>query len=193
VSGGAVRGRRRDASRDVAFRNATLELLAEVGYDRLTMEAVAARAGAGKTTLYRRWANKAELVVDAVMEPRPELAPIPDTGSVRGDFDALIEIWQNPGQQARLLSALIPILPHSPKLRDAFRGDLRGTRTMRTVIERGIARGEIEPPRDPELLEALYPALSLYRLVLLGEEADADFARRVLDDVVMPLLRGAGC
>jgi AcrR family transcriptional regulator len=60
------------ASRDVALRKATLELLADVGYDRLTMEAVAARAGAGKTTLYRRWANKAQLVVDAVMEPRPE-------------------------------------------------------------------------------------------------------------------------
>ena len=86
------------------------------------------------------------------------------------------------------MSALIPILPQSPELRAPFRGDLRGTRTLCTVIERGIARGEIAPPRNPELLEALYRALSLYRLVLLGEEADADFARSVLHDMVMPLL-----
>jgi AcrR family transcriptional regulator len=62
-------GRSLDSSRDLALREAALALLAEVGYDRLTMDAVAARARAGKTTIYRRWPGKAELVVDAGGRP----------------------------------------------------------------------------------------------------------------------------
>ena len=63
-------GRYLDSSRDLILREATLALLAEVGYDRLTMDAVAARARAGKTTIYRRWPGKAELVVDSVADAR---------------------------------------------------------------------------------------------------------------------------
>ena len=185
---GGPRGRRRDSTLDVALRRATLDLLTEVGYDRLTMEAVAARAGAAKTTLYRRWGSKAELVVDVVVDPLAEEAAIPDTGTVRGDFEAIIAVWRNPGQQARLLAALIPVLPQFPELRAAFRGGARGSRVMRAVIDRGVARGEIAAPTNAELLAALYPALSLYRLVLFGQDPDAAFARSILDDLVMPLL-----
>ena len=70
----AHRGRQLDASRDAALRDAALELLAEVGYDRLSMDAVAARAKASKMTIYRRWSSKAELVVAAISSLRkPEI------------------------------------------------------------------------------------------------------------------------
>src|SRR5580692_10112751 len=81
-------GRPLDASRDIALREAALELLTEIGYDRLTIEAVASRARASKTTIYRRWTGKAELVVDALNGLR-STAPVPDTGSLRGDLEAI--------------------------------------------------------------------------------------------------------
>ena len=83
-------GRYLDSSRDLVLRESALALLAEVGYDRLTMDAVAARARAGKTTIYRRWRDKAELVVDSLnsLKGIPET---PDTGSLRRDLRALAE------------------------------------------------------------------------------------------------------
>ena len=81
-------GRYLDSSRDMILRDAALVLLAEVGYDRLTMDAVAARARAGKTTIYRRWPGKAELVVDSLncLKGVPD---IPDTGSLQQDLRLL--------------------------------------------------------------------------------------------------------
>ena len=75
----AHRGRQLDASRDAALRDAALELLAEIGYDRLSIDAVAARAKASKMTIYRRWSGKAELVVDAISSLRKP-GEVPDTG-----------------------------------------------------------------------------------------------------------------
>src|ERR1700685_4779382 len=82
------RARRLYASRDAALRDAALELLAEIGYDRLTIAAVAARAKASKMTIYRRWSGKAELVVDALSCLR-QPGEVPDTGSLRGDLQGL--------------------------------------------------------------------------------------------------------
>src|ERR1700679_672658 len=84
----AHRGRHLDASRDAALRDAALELLAEIGYDRLTIDSVAARAHASKTTIYRRWSGKAELVVDA-LNCLKDSRPVPDTGSLSGDLDMI--------------------------------------------------------------------------------------------------------
>src|SRR6202451_3503036 len=81
-------GRPLDATRDVALRDAALALLAEIGYDRLTIDSVAARAHASKATIYRRWPGKAELVVDALTSLKG--APlVPDTGTLRGDLEAI--------------------------------------------------------------------------------------------------------
>ena len=72
--------------RETEILDATLQILAEVGYDLLTMDAVAARAKASKATLYRRWKSKPELVVTAVMCHHSDTAAVPDTGSLRGDL-----------------------------------------------------------------------------------------------------------
>src|ERR1700679_3413043 len=84
-------GRPLDASRDDALRASALDLLATIGYDRLTIDKIAAHAGAGKATIYRRWSGKAELIVDALMCQKGALPAAPDTGSLRGDLTALID------------------------------------------------------------------------------------------------------
>jgi AcrR family transcriptional regulator len=186
-------GRRRDASLDMAFRKATIEILAEVGYDHLTIDAVAARAGAGKATIYRRWANKAELVMDALAQP-VDVVTLPDTGSVVGDFEALIDAWGDDIDQefrTRLFSGLIPALVQFPELRVAFQKVVGGTEVVRAVLERGVKRGEIAAPKDLDLVGSLFPALSLYRLVMFDERSDAQFARTVLHDLIMPVLLSA--
>src|ERR1700727_2061901 len=107
----AHRGRHLDASRDAALRDAALELLAEIGYDRLSNDAVAARAKASKMTIYRRWSGKAELVVDAITCLRKP-GEIPDTGSLRGDLEAMASGSDGPDVRfdAQLLLGLVTAL-----------------------------------------------------------------------------------
>src|SRR5919201_4334058 len=87
-----TRGRPRDPRRRRAILDAAMALIAEVGYDRMTIDAIAARSGASKPTLYRRWPHgKPELVADAIRERRAEGGEPPETGSLRGDLLALVE------------------------------------------------------------------------------------------------------
>src|SRR5215210_7277732 len=83
-------GRPRDPSRDDVIRAAILRLLAEVGYGALTMDAVAAEAGVGKATIYRRWRTKQDLVVDTISDLNRAEATPPDTGSLEGDLRAML-------------------------------------------------------------------------------------------------------
>src|SRR5277367_6924805 len=107
------RGRHLDASRDAALRDAALELLAEIGYDRLTIDSVAARAHASKTTIYRRWSGKAELVVDA-LNCLQRSRPAPDTGSLRGDLESIADNAASTDNQfsTQLMMGLITALAH---------------------------------------------------------------------------------
>ena len=87
-------GRKRDLTRDPEILDATLEVLAETGYDGMTIDMVAARAKAGKATVYRRWASKSELVIDAVACMKSadiDFDALPDTGTLRGDLIAMIK------------------------------------------------------------------------------------------------------
>src|SRR5579863_5183615 len=86
-------GRPRDDAREQAILDAAIDLLAEVGYEAMSIEAVAVRAKSSKATIYRRWPGKAELVADAIRRrTEPTLADLPDTGSLRGDLLALVEL-----------------------------------------------------------------------------------------------------
>jgi AcrR family transcriptional regulator len=183
-------GRYLDSSRDLILREATLVLLAEVGYDRLTMDAVAARARAGKTTIYRRWPGKAELVVDALnsLKGVPE---IPDTGSLRQDLRALAESITSAESQfgAQVTIGMVNALAHDTELRRVFREKFIAPRmaAFRTVFERAVARGEMPGGHDLDLLARLFPALALQQLVMSGELPDTRFACQIMDEVVYPL------
>jgi AcrR family transcriptional regulator len=183
-------GRYLDSSRDPALREAALALLAEVGYDRLTMDAVAARARAGKTTIYRRWQGKAELVVDALnsLKGAPE---IPDTGSLRDDLRALAQsITSAEGKfGAQLTIGMVSALARDAGLRQVFRQKFIAPRMagFRTVFERAVTRGEMPAGHDLDLLARLFPALALHQLVTSGEPPGTALARQIMDQVVYPL------
>lgn len=189
--GGAPHGGRHlDASRDDALRAAALELLAEVGYDRLTMDAVAARAHAGKTTIYRRWSGKAELIADALKHAKgaPEF---PDTGSLREDLGAVIKSVTGSDEQfdARVTIGVVNAVARDPELREVFRDRVLAHRMagMRAVFERAVHRGDMPDGHDLDLLASLVPALVLQYLLTWGEPPGAEFARRIVDHVVLPL------
>jgi AcrR family transcriptional regulator len=182
-------GRSLDSSRDLALRESALTLLAEVGYDRLTMEAVAARARAAKTTIYRRWQSKAELVVDALNSVKGD-HDIPDTGSLRQDLHAMAaDITSTENKFGALTVGMVNALAHDAELRRVFREKFIAPRMagFGIVFERAVARGEMPAGRDLELLAQLFPALGLQQLVMSGELPDTRWALHVMDEVVYPL------
>jgi AcrR family transcriptional regulator len=191
--GGEARGRGGrylDGSRDVVLREAALALLAEVGYDRLTMDAVAARAGAAKTTIYRRWRGKAELVVDALdgLKGAPE---VPDTGSLRQDLSALAESVTSAESRfgAQMTVGMVSALARDGELRRVFEEKFLAPRMagFRAVFEQAVARGEMPAGHDLDLLARLFPALALQQLAMSGELPETGFAARVMNEVVYPL------
>lgn len=185
-------GRHLDASRDDALRDAALRLLAQIGYDRLTMDAIATSAGAGKATIYRRWSSKAELVVDALLCHKPRMED-PDTGSLRGDLRALAQraaVHEGEALDTSVMVGLASALPRDPDLRAAFQERL--VRPQREVLSavfgRAVARGEIEPVANLDLVVSVVPALLLYRLLVQAEEVDPRFIETVIEGVVLPLV-----
>jgi AcrR family transcriptional regulator len=150
--------RSRRASEDVeaAILSATLEILDESGVEGLTVENVAARAGAAKTAVYRRWPSKVPLVVEALTRAGPEL-PVPDTGDLRTD---MIRIWKSAaggGRGRRSVERLLPVvtayLDSNDELMTLVRDGYFRPRleAMQAVVARAAARGEIRPGADPEL------------------------------------------
>jgi AcrR family transcriptional regulator len=185
----AMGGRPRDPSLDLAFREAALDLLAERGYDNVTIEAVAARAGAGKTSVYRRWSTKAELVIDALNDLRPWGA-VPDTGSLRGDLKSFCaHITEEPnGRALAAMRGLAAALPHDGELMTAFDQHFVAPRraALRTMFERAIERGEMTAGRDLDLLTSVLPALMLHRVITTGTPPDPTYAARVTEEVLFP-------
>lgn len=163
------RGRPRSAEAHQAILSATLTLLDEIGYRALTIEAVAARAGVGKTTIYRRWPSKLELVVEAVAEMRPPL-PTEDTGSLQGDFLAFQR-----GQISRVAAGPMPrIAPRllaesvsDRELHEAVQRELIDP--IRTaigeVLQRGVDRGELRADLDLELATDVVHGTVVYRIL----------------------------
>ena len=184
------RGHPLDVSRDVAIRDAALDLLSEIGYDRMTMDAVAARAHASKATIYRRWQGKAALVVDALNCSKGSMAD-PDTGSLEGDLAGLSQSSCNQESRfnAQIMLGLITALAHDVELRDVFRERMIEPRTkvIRGIFDRAVARGEVSSERNLDLLVALLPALMIHQVLTTGELPDADFFVRVINDVILPL------
>ena len=184
------RGHPLDESRDVAIRDAALDLLSEIGYDRLTMDAVAARAHASKATIYRRWQGKASLVVDALHCSKGSIVE-PNTGSLAGDLAVLSQgsCSQESRFNAQVMLGLITALAHDAELRDVFRERMIEPRTqvIRSIFDRAVTRGEISTERNLDLLVSLFPALMIQQVLVTGELPDTDFASRVIHDVILPL------
>ncbi|MFC3686730.1 TetR/AcrR family transcriptional regulator [Aquipuribacter hungaricus] len=194
--GPATRGRPRDPGRDAAILDAAVDVLAEVGYAALTMDAVALRARAGKATVYRRWASKDELVLDAVRRLEHQQVPVdplPDTGSLRGDLLALFrpEPAEETARRDRAAAGLVSVLSHRPELAGAAHRSLVGpwAHAHRTVMARAVARGEVDPGADVGILAQVLPTMAAYRALVQRAPFDEAFLLAVVDGVLLPALR----
>ena len=177
-----------EGDREREILEATLEVLAEVGYDRLTMDAVATRAKASKATLYRRWNGKAELVVEAVCAHK-EAPVVPDTGSLRGDLmAAYCGLGGLDPRFMAILAAVVTAMGRDEEFATIYRRDFIAPKqaAMRTVLERAVARGEISEEVDLDLLGPALPGIVLHRVFLLGDEPTPELVARVIDQVILP-------
>jgi AcrR family transcriptional regulator len=186
-------GRKRDHTRDPEILQCTLDVLAETGYDGMTIEMVAARAKAGKATLYRRWASKGELVLDAVACMKKgdfDEANLPDTGTLRGDLVAMIRppSLEEAEKKLRVMAGLMAMLSQAPELADAANAAIVEPRAAinRMFFRRAIERGEIGPDCDVETLSLITPAMAAHRSLLLKKPVDREFLVSIIDGVLLP-------
>jgi len=187
-----TRGRPRDPQRRQAILDAAMALIAEIGYDRMTIDAIAARAGVSKPTLYRRWPHgKPEVVADALRERHAERGAVPDTGSLRGDLLAMVAI--NTGKlldDVHLACGLVTQLRSSEELAAVMQehviADERGRWTA--ILERARARGELTGQAVSPLFADVAGSIVFTRVTITGEPVDDAFAAQLVDGVLLPIL-----
>jgi AcrR family transcriptional regulator len=183
---------RLDRSRDPAILDAALAALAENGYDATNMNDIAARAGVGKAAIYRRWSSKAALITDALVHWRPDLLTdeAPDTGSLTGDFDALVERVKRHDDDMVTSDLVLRVAmeaTHDRELASAL-DDLmllRGRRVISAILRQATARGEIAADRDWTLVADVLTAMGLMR-VISGQSMDAAYVRQIIDTLILP-------
>ncbi|GAA4266786.1 TetR/AcrR family transcriptional regulator [Frondihabitans peucedani] len=186
-------GRKRDHTRDPEILRCALDVLAEEGYEGMTIEMVAARAKAGKATLYRRWASKNDLVIDAVAcmkKGDQTLESIPDTGSLRGDLVGMIRPHSidDAEKKLRVMSGLASLLAKNPELAEVVNSAIVEPRVRinRTFFTRAIERGEISPDVDIETLSMVSSSMAAYRTLILKKTVDRAFLVSLIDGVILP-------
>ncbi len=179
-----------EGEREQEILEATIDVLADLGYDRLTMDAVAAAARASKATLYRRWETKASLVLEAVLAQKSPFGDAPDTGTLRGD---LIASHCGHGgltdeRQMAVWSSVITALGRDAEFAEGFRANFVGPKIerMQELFRRAQQRGEIRHDLD---LDVIAPALSgivLHREFILGELPTIQTITQVIDQIILP-------
>ncbi|MFE5873157.1 TetR/AcrR family transcriptional regulator [Streptomyces roseifaciens] len=182
-------GRPRSPEADRAILEATRAALVELGWGKLTMGDVAARAGVAKTTLYRRWASKNELVVDAVAALFDEQLELPDLGSLQADIEGVVLRFAALLERPETKTALMAVVAESTR-DDALRERIRDAivdRQKRLVLlgrERAQERGELPYEEDPsaaartaDLIFDVIAGAVVHRTLVSAERVDPEWAR----------------
>ena len=184
----------RAAARRQAILDAAIELLMEVGYDRMSMDALAERAHAGKATIYRHWNGKAQVVVEAIRcRKSADFSTLPDTGSLRGDLLAVLSssCASFTEEDSSLLVGMVSAMHHDQELADLMRQQLfeakRGL--FDEIVARAVGRGEPVSVSASPIANEVSSALFVNRVAMGGGEMDTEFIHHVVDDVIIPLLR----
>ena len=180
-----VKGRPRSAVADRAILEAFRQVLSEKGFADLRLEHVAARAGVGKSTIYRRWPSKEALAEQLLADLAGPHIAIRETGNTRQELLAAVV---NPMRAVTdtpfgpVIRALLSQIAMNPKLGDPFRKEVVGGRRteIARVIRRGIARGDLQPETDPEMAIDLLVGPVYFR-VMFGGELTLEFANEVVD------------
>ncbi len=184
-------GRPRSEQCEQAIIEATLDLFAEQGFEGVCVEAVAARAGVGKATIYRRWPNKEELLLAAfgsLKSPFPE----PEGVSVREDLLAMVQVMcadKADPRKARRYALLLGEGEKYPRLMARYKETVVEPRreVMRTVIRRGIQTGELRPDTDVEIAMLTLTGVIMAHEKTPDREFDGDFAARLVDGLLLGL------
>ncbi len=184
-------GRPRSQAAHDSILAASIALIREVGYDAVSMDAIAARAGTGKATIYRRWKTKEALVCAALEQIMIKL-PVPDSGTTRGDLLELMRaqrsLYGDPAT-AGLLSGLVAAMHRSPAIAHVVRKTFLAARqaAMVVVLTRGVRRRDLKRRLDLELALDLFNGPLFYRFLFTGKPIDDRFARAVVDAVLKAL------
>lgn len=180
-------GRPRNEACGAEILSATLDLVAEVGIAGLTVDAVAQRAGVGKATIYRRWASKEALMLDAwaAASATPE---VPDTGSLREDVRALFLGNQHPLRDAtmqRVFPQMIAAAKVNPEVGEAYRTFIADRRRpLQTILHRAIERGELPDDIDRQLVHDLLVAPLTFRFLVTDAPVDDPVIEEIIDVVL---------
>ena len=186
-------GRPRSAEADRAIVDATLTLVAEHGYAALTMEAVAARAGVGKATLYRRYHSKASLIAAAARDAMSRRAPVPDAGAADEDLRILLRTAVAVLQGTTWGDVLRAVATEA-EFDEEFNAERRAFWERRAgelaaIAERGIERGELRSDLDRDLFTDLVLGPIYFRLLVSGAPMDAETTDRIVEEVLDGLRR----
>ena len=172
---------------------AVLALVRETGYEGLTMDAVAARAHVSKATLYRQWGGKATLVAHALKRTRPPIAQTLDTGSLRGDFAAIVARFDDDraSEDTATMRSLMHAAHTTPELMRALREVLiePEREDMQKMLRRAVARGEVSPG-NPALDYVLHTMVGAFiaRDLIDDRPPDQAFVQSYVNAVVLPAL-----
>jgi AcrR family transcriptional regulator len=177
-----------------ALRGAVRRMLEELGYQALTIEGVAARSGVAKTSIYRRWPSKAEMVFDLMLHSSEELPPLDDRGSLAGDIDALADrvVALVAGPLGRsIFPGLIGDAAGDPALMERLRETivLDGRKEIARVLERSVRRGELTDTDAAADLQAVLIGTAVM-LVLFDPEMDEGLLRNKITDLAEAVLHG---
>lgn len=181
-----------EGEREAEIFEGALKVLIDVGYDRLTFDAVAAEVRASKATLYKRWPSKAELLVSAVehlFEQARDGRGVPDTGSLEGDLvDAFCHSGLGFDRMTEVAAAAMPALNRDAELNRVFTERFLEPRSqeLREVMERAQRRGELGPDADLEMLSRVLPAMKFHMILTGGHCPAADYAMQVIQQILLP-------
>lgn len=184
----------RGAAREEAILDAAIELIGEVGYERVTVDAIAARARSSKTTMYRRWPSKAELVADALRRRAQGAEPaVPETGSLRGDLLATVEQIADTllCRQGPSLLGMLEAIRDDRTLRGIISSQVRDRshEVGRIICSRAEARGErVIVSHSDTVLDLAFAHVFTHTL-FRGEKPDRPVLERLVEDALIPLLR----
>jgi len=178
--------------RQAAICEAVFELLGEVGYDRMSMDAIAARAHASKATIYRSWPNKPDMVMAAVVHRYGREAEAPNTGSLRGDLIAQMTVACAVANSAdgAIVTGLLTAATRNAELSQTLHRCLYEMKhaMYEVIVARAIDRGELTAGTDTGLLHEIVHSMVLARRLWGVGPLDDAFATRIVDQVLLPVL-----
>jgi AcrR family transcriptional regulator len=194
----ATLGRKRDQTLGTRIIEAAVNILAEVGFDSMTMDMVAAGAKAGKATVYRRWGSKAELVRDALIwmsRSSVQLDDLPDTGTLRGDLLALLKPYsmENSERKLRVLARLGSFFSeHRELAKEATAGISEPwTEVNHALMRRAVERGELPADADIETACQVIISMTFYYTLTQNKSFDKASYSALLDNILLPALKNS--